>query len=434
MKKPKFQSPTGTHDILPQEQKYFQKIFDVCKNIANFYGFQKIDTPIIEEAELFSKGVGLTTDIVEKQMYVFRTKGGDWLTLRPEGTASIVRAFIEQGMKNFPQPVKLWYFGPFFRYEHPQAGRYRQFHQFGFEVFGERGAVIDSQIIQIFFNILKELNFKNLICEVNSIGDSQCRPYYKKLLVSYLKYRLDRLCPDCRRRAKENPLRFFDCKEEKCQRIKLQAPQIIDHLCEECHTHFKEVLEFLDELEIPYRLNPFLARGLDYYTRTVFEIFSSGVIKKVEEKENILGNALVGGGRYDNLVKVLGGEATPGIGGAAGIERIVELMKAKDSKFYQSTPEIFLGQIGSLAKRKGLKLFEEFRKAKILVAESFGRDSLKAQLRVADKIEAKYTLLLGQKEALEGTIIVRDMKTGGQDIIRLDKVVGYMKRKLKSRS
>ena len=420
------------HDILPADQRYFRKIYSVVEDVADFYDFQKIDTPILEEAELFSKGVGLTTDIVEKQMYVFRTKGGDWLALRPEGTASIVRAYIEQGMKNLPQPVKLWYFGPFFRYESPQAGRYRQFHQLGFEVFGEKSPVIDSQIIQIFFNILKELRFKNIIIEVNSIGDSQCRPYYKKLLVSYLKYRVDRLCPDCKRRAKENPLRFFDCKEEKCQRIKSQAPQLIDHLCEECHSHFKAVLEFLDELELPYRLNPFLVRGLDYYTRTVFEIFSTQAETPKECEGDFTTNALVGGGRFDNLIKVLGGDATPGVGAAAGIERIIETLKAKSTKLSQSpSTQIFLAQLGNLAKRKSLKLFEDFRKARIPVDESFGRDSLKAQLRSADKIGTKYTLILGQREALDGTIIIRDMKNGKQETFKLEKIVNEMKKRLK---
>lgn len=430
-KKPKFQSPTGMHDILSTEQKYFQKIYNVVENIANFYSFQKIETPILEEAELFSKGIGLTTDIVEKQMYIFRTKGGDWLTLRPEGTAPIVRAFIEKGMQNLPQPIKLWHFGPFFRYERPQAGRYRQFHQFGLEVLGEESPAIDAQIIQIFYNILKELRFKNLSIEINSIGDSQCRPYYKKLLVSYLKYRQDRLCMDCRKRVRENPLRFFDCKEEKCQRIKSQAPQIIDHLCEECHDHFKEVLEFLDELNLPYQLNPFLVRGLDYYTKTVFEIFSTSD-KNSKGEESLVSNALVGGGRFDALCKVLGGENTPAVGGAAGIERIVEAMKTKIAKFPRvAGPKIFLAQLGKEAKRKSLKLFEDFRKAKIPVSESFGRDSLKAQLRLADKIGAEYSLILGQKEALEGTIIIRDMKTGRQETVKLEKVIKEMKKRLK---
>ena len=217
MKKLKFQLPTGMHDILPEEQKYFQKICEVCEDIANFYQFQKIETPILEETELFSKGTGLTTDIVQKQMYSLRTRGGDYLTLRPEFTPGVVRAYIEHGLFNLPQPVKLYSIGSLFRYESPQAGRYRQFHQFNFEVLGEESSVIDAQIIQIFYNILRELKLKNLIVEINSIGDGQCRPYYKKLLLSYFRSREVSLCVDCRRRLRENPLRILDCKEEKCQ-------------------------------------------------------------------------------------------------------------------------------------------------------------------------------------------------------------------------
>lgn len=424
-KKPKFQAPTGMHDILPVDQKYFRKIYDVVEDIINFYQFEKIDTPIAEDTELFLKGIGIATDIVKKQMFSLRTKGGDSLTLRPEGTAPVGRAYIEQGMQNLPQPVKLWYFGPFFRYEHTQAGRYHQFWQFGLEVLGEKSAVIDAQVILIFYNILKNLKFKNLVVEVNNIGDFQCRPYYKKLLINYFRSRESSLCPDCRRRIRENPLRVLDCKEEKCQPIKAQAPQIIDHLCEECHSHFKEVLEFLDELELPYQLNPYLVRGLDYYTKTVFEI-SEGTEEGKQQ------GALVGGGRYDTLVKILGGRDTPGCGGAGGIERIINLMKLKKINLEpRFKPQIFLAQLGQLARRKSLKVFEDFRKANIDVMESFGRDSLKAQLAKSDKVEARYTLILGQKEALEGTIIVRDMKTGRQENLKLEKVVAEMKKRLK---
>ena len=425
MKKPKFQSPTGMHDILAEDQKYFQKIYDIVKEIASFYNFQKIETPILEETELFSRGIGLATDVVQKEMFSFKTKGGDVLTLRPEGTAPVVRAYIENGMQNLPQPVKLWYWGPFFRYEKPQLGRYRQFWQFGLEVLGEESSIIDAQIIQIFYNILRELKFKNLIIEVNSIGDSACRPYYKKLLVSYLKGRIDGLCQNCKRRIKENPLRILDCKEEKCQRIVSQGPQMIDELCETCHQHFKEVLEFLDEIELPYHLNPYLVRGLDYYTRTIFEIYDG------QERGRALG-ALAGGGRYDALIKILGGTDTPACGAAGGIERIISLMKEKAIILKkEKVPQIFLSQLGNLAKRKSLKLIEDFRREGILISESLGRNSLKVQLQIADKIGAKYTLILGQKEALEGTIIIRDMVNGRQETVKFEKLVKEMKKRLK---
>ena len=423
--KKEFRAPTGMHDVLPPNQGWFQRIYNAVENIVVFYGFQKIDTPIAEEAELFSKGVGLTTDIVEKQIYTLRTKGGDFLALRPEGTAPVVRAYIEHGMFNLPQPVKFWYFGPFFRYERPQAGRFRQFHQFGLEVLGEPGSVIDAQVIQIFYNILKDLKFKNLMVEINSIGDSQCRPYYKKLLTNYFRSREHSLCPDCCRRLRENPLRILDCKEEKCQQVKSQAPQIIDHLCEECKAHLKEVLEFLDEIELPYHLNPYLVRGLDYYTKTVFEIFDD----KKEDGQNPV--ALAGGGRFDALAKSLGGNDTPGCGGAAGIERLIDYMKAQNIGPVQpQLPQVFLAQLGNLAKRKSLKLFEDFRKAKISIAESIGKDSLKSQLRIADKEGTRYTLILGQKEALDGVVIVRDMKTGKQDTIKIEKAIEEVKKRL----
>ncbi|MDP3052187.1 MAG: histidine--tRNA ligase [bacterium] len=430
-KRPKFQSPTGMHDILPEEQRYFQKVLNVCENIVDYYNFQRIDTPILENTELFSKGIGVSTDVVQKQMFSLRTKGGDSLTLRPEFTPGIIRAYIENGMQILPQPIKLYSYGPVFRYEHPQAGRYRQFHQFNLEVIGEESPIIDAQIIQIFYNILQELKLKNLIVQINSIGDSQCRPYYKKLLVSYFKSREQSLCVDCRRRLRENPLRVLDCKEEKCQRIVSQAPQIIDHLCESCHRHFKGVLEFLDEIELPYQLNPYLVRGLDYYTKTVFEIFGENP-KRTEGEEPSVGNALVAGGRYDNLIKLLGGEDTKATGAAMGMERVIAALKLKGimSPKSASSP-IFLAQLGNLAKRKSLKLLEDFRKAKIQVAESFGRDSLKAQLKIADKVEAQYALILGQKEALDGTIIIRDMKIGKQETVKLEKTVKEMQRRLK---
>jgi len=423
-KKPKFQSPTGMHDILPEDQKYFKKVYDVVSNIANFYRFGKIDTPILEQADLFAKGIGVATDIVKKEMYTLKTKGGDYLSLRPEWTAPVVRAYIQNGMQNLPQPLKLWYFGPCYRYERPQANRYRQFWQFGFEIFGEESSVIDAQIIQIFYNILKELKLDNLIVEVNSIGDSNCRPYYKKLLSSYFKSRESSLCFDCKRRLKENVLRILDCKGEKCQPIKAEAPQILDHLCDGCHEHFKEVLEFLDEIKIPYNLNPYLVRGLDYYTKTVFEIFT--------ESEDAGKQALAGGGRYDKLVRLLRGRDTPACGAAGGIERIISLMKIQQvDGFKEPEVKVFLAQLGSLAKRKSLKLLDDFRKARIKIDESFGRDSLKAQLNRADKIGAKYTLILGQKEALEGMIIIRNMNNGRQDIVKMEEVISEIKKKLK---
>ncbi len=413
------------HDIFEEDLEYFEKIEKVCKDAANFYDYKKIETPILEQTQLFEKGTGAFTDIVEKQMYSLRTRGGDHLTLRPEYTPSVVRAYVQHGMQSLPKPIKLWYFGPAFRYERPQAGRYRQFYQFGFENLGVQDAVVDAGVIQIFYNILKELGFNQLIVEVNSIGDSQCRPYFKKALTSFLRSHQNSLCVNCRRRLRQNPLRVLDCKEEKCQRIKKAAPQIVDHLCKECHDHFKNLLEFLDELELPYILNPYLVRGLDYYTKTVFEIFEN-------TEEGRSQGALVGGGRYDDLVKLLGGKETPACGASAGAERIANLMKLRTKKVAkEKKPEVFLAQVGELAKRRGLKLFEEMRKEKIKVGETLHKDSLTAQLKLADKLGVKYVLVLGQKEALEEKIIIREMKSGKQKIVPVKKIVKELKRRLR---
>ena len=424
MAKIKFQTPIGMHDLFEEDLEYFEKIEKVCKKFADFYGFKRIETPILEETQLFEKGTGIFTDIVEKQMYSLRTRGGNHLTLRPEYTPPVVRAYIQHGMQSLPKPVKLWYFGPAFRYERPQAGRYRQFYQFGFEIFAVLAPVIDAEIILIFYNILKALGFHNLIIEVNSIGDSQCRPYFKKILVSYLKSHQSSLCADCKRRMRKNPLRVLDCKEEKCQRIVRGAPQIIDHLCKECHDHFKNVLEFLEELKLPYSLNPYLVRGLDYYSKTVFEIFE-------DTKEGKIQGALVGGGRYDDLVKLIGGKETPACGASVGVERLVNLMKLKGRKVLKERKaDVFLAQVGELAKRKSLKLFEKFREAKINIDEAFHKDSLTSQLKLADKLGVKYVLILGQREALEDKIIIREMKSGKQRVVPLKKIIKEMKKKI----
>jgi len=422
MPKPKFQTPKGMHDILGENWKYFNRIFEVVKSFADFYNFERIETPVLEEEELFTRGIGLATDIVQKEMFTLKTKGGDHLALRPEGTAPVVRAYIQHGMQTLPQPVKIWYFSQFFRYEHPQAGRFRQFWQFGFEILGEKSPALDAQVILIFYKILKELGFENLVIKINSIGDSFCRPYYKKVLVSYLKHRAYALCPDCKRRLKENPLRVLDCKQDRCRQIISQAPQILNHLCESCKNHLKSVLEFLDELQLPYNLDPYLVRGLDYYTKTVFEIFEES------EKGRAIG-ALAGGGRYDNLAKILGGGEVPAVGGAAGVERIIELMKEKQVKLpKERKPKIFLAQIGELAKKKSLKLIEEFREEKIPIYESIGKDSLKAQMKLADKFGVRYVLIFGQQEALNDEILLRDMETGKQKKLKLKNLIKEVKK------
>ncbi|NQU82896.1 MAG: histidine--tRNA ligase [Parcubacteria group bacterium] len=420
----KFQTPTGMHDILEEDLVYFKKIQKACESIAGFYGFKEIQTPILEQTEIFEKGTGATSDIVQKEMYSLRTKGGDHLTLRPEGTPGVVRAYIQHGMQNAPKPVNMWYMGPFFRHERPQAGRYRQFNQFGFESLGVVSPIIDALIIQIFYVTLQSLGFKDLMVELNSIGCSQCRPYFKKSFNSYLRSHQSSLCADCKQRAKKNPLRIFDCKQEKCQSIKNGAPQVLDSLCKPCHEHFKAVLEFLDELDLPYSLNPYLVRGLDYYTRTVFEIME-------QTKNGESQGSLVGGGRYDNLAKTLGGKDTPACGGAAGVERIVNLMKKRQKKApTEGVCQVFLAQVGELGRKKSLKLLEDCRALKLNVGHALHKDSLSSQLRTADTHGCKYVMILGQKEALENKVIIREMETGKQKTVALDKAAKEIKKRI----
>jgi len=415
-----FQSPMGMHDLFEEDLYYYEKVKKTFQKIANFYGFSQIETPILEKTDLFKKGTGIFTDIVEKEMYSFETKGGDNLTLRPEGTPGVIRAYLEHGFQSAPKPVKFWYFGPFFRHERPQAGRYRQFYQFGLEAIGVSHPVLDAQIIQIFYQGLKELGIKDLVCEINSIGDENCRPYYKRALDNYLKKYQNRLCPDCQRRLSKNPLRILDCKEDQCQKIVANAPQTLDYLCENCKDHFKKLIEFLEEAEIVYNLNPYLVRGLDYYTKTVFEI------KTDNEK-----NSLAGGGRYDNLVEILGGEKTPAIGGALGVERVIEYLKEKKlEKVSKKKPLILFAQVGDLAKKKSLKILEELRKENISVVENLHRDSLSLQLKTADKLGVKYVLIFGQEEAMKEEIIIRDMTTGNQKKVPLKNLIKEILKKI----
>ena len=422
----KFQTPTGMKDILPEDQPFYQRIYEVVDDVARLYGFQKIETPILEDLSLFQKGTGQDTDIVEKQMYVLKTKGGEYLALRPEFTPAFARAYFEAGMVALPHPIKLYTYGPLFRYERPQAGRLREFRQFNFEIFGSKKPIIDAEVIFLFWNIFKELGLKNLIVNVNSIGDSQCRPYYKKVLVRYLRANEQQLCPDCRRRLKTNPLRVLDCKNPKCQAVVSQGPQILDYLCNECKNHLKKVLEYLEVLEIPYYLNPYLVRGLDYYTKTVFEINS-------QDKESNLG-ALAGGGRYDDLLKLIGRKDVPAAGAAAGIERIVSLMKGKGivpSLKKNKTPDLFIAQLGDKAKLQVLKHLKDFQKARITAAFTLAKDSLANQLKIANNLGVRFSVIIGEEEVIAGKAIIRDMVKGNQKSVRMGKLIPEIRKLLK---
>lgn len=425
--KKSFQSPKGAADVLPEDQRYWDKIQKVIKEVAADYGYEKIDTPIFEDTDLFLQGVGASTDIVEKQMYTFKTLGGDSVTLRPEFTAGVARSYTEHGMFNMPQPIKFWYMGPVFRYEKPQEGRYRQFSQFGFEVLGDQDPAYDAQVIKMCVNIFKSLGLKDVGVEINSVGCKDCRPIYRKELIGYYKNRIQRMCKDCNRRYKENPMRLLDCKEEECVEYKANAPHSIDNLCDDCKNHFKSVLEILDELEVPYILNHFLVRGLDYYSKTVFEFFPNVDDEEKKKSQSALG----GGGRYDYLVNMLGGRDTPSVGAGCGLERIVSLMKKENVRLPNPRQvHVFLAQLGNLGKKKAMKLFEELRDAGINTEEAFGKDSIKSQLKVADKVRAKYSLILGQKEALDGNVILREMESGSQETVPIEKIVKTLKNRL----
>ena len=443
-RKEMIKSPKGMHDMLHEDIRYLEKILEAAKKISEFYGFLPIATPHLEYAELFLRPLGESSDVVEKEMYSFRTRGGDFLALRPEGTAPAVRAYFENGMVSWPQPVKLYYHGSLFRHEKPQRGRFREHRQFGLEILGGDDAVLDALVIKILYLTLREIGFKNIIIRLNSIGDKVCRPSYKKELTNYYRKKFNYLCKDCKRRLKDNPLRLLDCKEPSCLEIKAQAPQMIDHLCDACKAHFKSVLEFLDEGQIPYLLDNYLVRGFDYYGRTVFEIFleEEEKEKKIEQpdenntesvrEENVPhALALGGGGRYDELAAILGAKSLPAIGGGLGVERVIHEMKRLGipPQSHQQV-KVFLIHIGPAAKKRGFNLMEELRIAGIPAGESISRDNLKAQLNIAAKIGAKLALILGQKEAMDGTILIRDMEEGVQESALQSKLVEKIKARI----
>ena len=426
MSKPKqLQAAKGMHDILPEDQKYWHYVLKKATSLLEDYGFERIDTPIVESTDLFLRGVGETTDIVEKEMYSFKTRGGDDLSLRPEGTAGVVRAYIENGMQVRPHPVKLYYYGPMFRHDQPQAGRYRQHWQLGVETIGDSSEIVDAELIFIAYKILESVGLKNYNVHINSLGDASSRAVYSRALRDYYKSHLKKTCGQCKNRFKKNILRMLDCKEEACRDLAKDAPPILDFLNEDARRHFKHLIEILDEAKIPYILSQQLVRGQDYYTHTIFELIPE------EGSENQL--ALGGGGRYDRLIDMMGGPKTPAAGWGLGIDRIVLALKQNNISVPDIglKPKVFLVQLGEAAKKKSLALFENLRKSGIEAKSSLGRDSIKSQLRIANRLGIKCTLIFGQKEALEGTIIIREMDTGIQETVLLEKVVDEVKKRLK---
>lgn len=414
------------HDILPVDERYWEKIENAAKNLARAYGFSRLDPPVLEFADLYRKTSGEESEVVEKEMYTLKTKGGDVLALRPEFTPGMSRAYMEHSLSRMGQPQKLFTIGPLFRHDRPQLGRFRQFTQIDLEILGgTNDPIYDAEIILIAVELMRECKIKEFTLKLNSIGCRVCRPIYKKQLFNYYKNHEKELCEDCERRLKTNPLRLLDCKHDHCMKLKEKAPNILDKLCVTCSAHFKAVLEYLDEVKVSYELDHRLVRGLDYYNRTVFEIFATG--KEVEI------GAMAGGGRYDYLMETIGGHLTPAVGFACGIDRVIAVMKSKEIAVApKKERRVFLAHAGELAKQKAFALIKMLRDEGIMVSEALAKESLSAQLKAADKEGASgLALILGQKEIYEKSVILRDLGTGLQEAVSEEKLVAEIKKRLK---
>ncbi|MEN9881438.1 MAG: hypothetical protein RLZZ308_621 [Candidatus Parcubacteria bacterium] len=415
----------GMHDVMDDTYYAYQGLFEKAQEIAIYYGFKPIETPVLEREDVFVSAIGEGTDVIDKEMYAFRSKGGERLALRPEYTSSIMRAYLEHGMLSQPQPIMLYSYGPVFRHENPQRGRLRQFRQFNLEILGTSKSIADALIIRTLTTILEEYGFKDLIVDINSMGDKDTRQSFIKELVNYYKKHLDQLCKDCHERIKTNPLRLLDCKQLQCQPLKDNAPSSLSHLSNEARSHFKEVLQYLEEMGITYRINNSLVRGLDYYTRTVFEVIKVDTDENGKEKEI----TITGGGRYDGLAKMMGSKKeVPAVGTGIGIERIMMFPECKVlAPRIMKTPKVYFIQLGFEAKLKSLCIMETLRKNRIPVYQSISKDSLGTQLAQAEKMEVPYCIIFGQKEAMDNTVIVRNMQTRSQDTVKIDALSDYIK-------
>ena len=426
--KDKKETPTslkGMFDVMDEEYYTHQGLFEKAQEIAIYYGFKPIETPVLEKEEVFIRAIGEGTDVVDKEMYTFRGKGTDRLAVRPEYTASIMRAYLEHGMQNLPQPVMLYSYGQVFRHENPQRGRLRQFRQFNLEILGTTKSVADALVIRTLVTILEEYGFSDLIVDINSMGDKETRPAFIKELTNYYKKHLVSLCKDCNERIKTNPLRLLDCKQEQCQPFKDNAPSSLSFLSSDARSHFKEVLQYLEEMGIPYRVNNSLVRGLSYYSRTVFEIIKLDTDEKGNEKEI----TITGGGRYDYLARDMGSKKdVPAVGTGLGMERIMMFPECKKLKpRIMKPPKVYFIQLGFEAKLKSLCVMEILRKARIPMSQSLSKDSIGSQLAQAEKLEIPYCLIFGQKEAMDNTVIVRNMETHSQDTVKIDALGDYIK-------
>ena len=410
----------GFNDILPDEVGKWQFVEKTAREVFEGFGFSEIRIPILERTELFSRGIGEATDIVEKEMYTFTDRSGNSLTLRPEATASMARAYLEHQLYTFDPVAKLYCIGPMFRYERPQKGRYRQFYQIDAEVFGVENPMVDAEVILMLIHFLKRVGFEKLELQINTLGDQTCRPKYREELKKFLESKSFQLCEDCQRRLQTNPLRIFDCKVETCQEAIADAPKVSDFICAECQKHFDQVKKYLETAGLEYILNPRMVRGLDYYTRTAFEVVSYQLGSQ---------NAVAGGGRYDNLFQEIGGLKIPGIGFAIGMERLVSLLP-RDKEF-TSYPHLFIAALGQEPSKEAYRIINQLHLEGIRSELDYEGKSLKSQMRRADKLKARYVLILGEDELKRGKAALRNMETKSQEEISISNLTTVIKEKVR---
>ncbi len=417
-----FRAPRGVADILPEDQAHWDWLRETAARIAESYGYSRIDTPIFEHAGVWLRSEASGTDIVDKEIYLFDDRGGDRLALRPDVTAGVCRAYIQHGMASRPQPVRLYYIGPVFRYDRPQAGRYRVHHQFGVEAIGDDSAALDAEIIDLLRTLYDTLGLREWFLHLNSIGDGKCRPVYIEKLRAYYAGKLDRMCGDCGRRWEVNPLRLLDCKNEPCQPFKAGAPRTVDHLCAECAEHFAALRTYLTDLGIAFEIDPSLVRGLDYYTRTAFEF-----VPREDGSQSTLG----GGGRYDGLIEQLGGRPTPGVGFGTGIERIILNLKRQETGPQPpAPPDAFIAVVTPEGQSAALKLARRLRAGGASVIVGTAGRSLKAQMRHADALRARKALIIGQEELADGSVTIRDLEGATQERVPASEVESRLVRAL----
>lgn len=412
-------APRGTHDVLPAEVYKWHRVEQEMRRLCLEYGYSEIRTPMFEHTELFERGVGDTTDVVQKEMYTFSDKGSRSITLKAEGTSPVVRSFVEHSIYAAPQPSKLYYISPCFRYEKPQAGRLRAFHQFGVEAFGAHGAAIDAEVISMAMELFRRLGVSGVELNINSIGCPECRKVYNEKLKEYFRPHLDELCETCRQRYEKNPLRIMDCKSQDCKAIYMNAPVLLDNICEDCHEHFEQVKAYLDGMGIPYRVDGTIVRGLDYYTKTVFEIVSKNIGAQ---------GTVCGGGRYNGLVEELSGPDTPGVGFGLGMERLMLMLDNLGIELENNeTTEIFVANIGETADLYVQNFVYRLRKEGVRAERDYLERSVKAQMKYANKINARYSMVLGDDEINAGKAELKDMESGEKVLLPLEEIAKYVK-------